>query len=48
MENITELFEIYGRAIEFYDSRKDPVSKYFQDKIQFLLSRKEVLHSLVN
>ena len=35
-------------AVEYYDTIKDPIKSYFEDKMAFILSRKEILLSLVN
>ena len=37
-----------GTAIEYYDIWKDPIKYYFQDKISFLLSRKQILSEIMN
>ncbi|KRX09819.1 hypothetical protein PPERSA_02691 [Pseudocohnilembus persalinus] len=48
VQNVQELLDFYSQIIEYYDCKKDPISQYFQEKIQFILSRKEVLNLIIN
>jgi len=45
---IDELVQLYAKAIEFYDSMKDPIKVYFMEKIQITLSSKESLRLIIN
>ncbi len=46
LQTITELTRIYSDLIEYYDNKKDPITVYFKEKIQMLLSNKETLKLL--
>lgn len=46
LQTITDLTKIYSDLIEYYDNRKDPITIYFKEKIQILLSNKETLKLL--
>ncbi|KRX11012.1 hypothetical protein PPERSA_01211 [Pseudocohnilembus persalinus] len=46
LDTINMLVEQYSKCVEYYDSKRDPISKYFQEKIQATLMNKKALKIL--
>jgi hypothetical protein len=48
LEKVRKLMELYSKAIEFYEENKNPMYTYYNEKIQNLLARDDVVSILNN
>lgn len=46
-ELLNQLVQHYSQLVEYFDSKKDPIKSYFLEKMQFTLSRPQVIKTIV-
>jgi len=48
MDIVTKLTELYTEAISFYNSHKDNRFKFYEKKLQNMMTRSNVLQAMAN